>query len=101
MYENTKNDCRFQFPCSVSREKDMSVLPLEKDMSVLAPVRRIVWTSEQREIVVVYFPCVVSVHAQFMTACMAQDFKVCVVRVNTSSSPCHPCLHLRILLACT
>ena len=42
-----------------------------------------------------------SVHAQFMTTCMAQDFKVCVVRVKTSSSPCHPCLHLRIPLACT
>ena len=42
-----------------------------------------------------------SVHAQFMTTCMAQDFKVCVVRVKKSSSPCHPCLHLRIPLACT
>ena len=36
-----------------------------------------------------------------MTTCMAQDFKVCVVRVKTSSSPCHSCLHLRIPLACT
>ena len=33
---------------------------------VLAPIRRIVWTSDQTEFVVVYFPCVVSVHAQFM-----------------------------------
>ena len=60
MYENTKNECRFQFPCSVSSEKEMSVLPLEKDMFILAPIRRIVWTSDQTEIVVVYFPCVVS-----------------------------------------
>ena len=82
----------------------MSVLPLDKDLFVLAPIRRIVWTSDQTEFVVVHFPCVVSVHAQFMTTCMTQDFQVCVVRVKTRSSPCHPCLHLRTHLhplACT
>ena len=76
VYKNTKNECRFQFLCSVSSEKEMSVLPLEKDMVVLAPIRRIVWTSDQTDFVVVCFPCVVSVHAQFMTTRLAQDFKV-------------------------
>ena len=102
--ENTKNECCFWFSCSVSSEKEMSVLPLDKDLFVLAPIRRIVWTSDQTEFVVVHFPCVVSVHAQFMTTCMTQDFQVCVVRVKTRSSPCHPCLHLRTHLhplACT
>ena len=33
-------------------------------MVVLAPIRRIVWTFDQTEFVVVYFPCVVALHAQ-------------------------------------
>ena len=35
--ENRKNECRFEFTCSVSSEKGMSVRPLEKDVFV-APV---------------------------------------------------------------
>ena len=41
----------------------------------LAPIRRIVWTSDQTEFVVVYFPCVVSVHAQFM---MSAEVHSCI-----------------------
>ena len=86
--ENTKNECRFQFLCSVSSEMEMSVLPLEEDVFVLAPIRRIVWTSDQTEFVV-YFPCVVSVHAQFMTTCMAQDQDSKIVSPTQNKSHRH------------
>ena len=43
----------------------------------------------------------VSVHAQFTTLYALAQAQGCVVRIKIRSSPCHPCLHLRISPALT
>ena len=64
---------------------------------VLAPIRRIVWTSDQTEFVVVYFPCVVSEHAQFMMCVIGSRSQRIVICTKTFiSSPYHACLHTSV-----
>ena len=64
---------------------------------VLAPIRRILWTSDQTEFVVVYFPCVVSLHAQFMMCVIGSRSQRIVICPKTFiSSPYHACLHTSV-----
>ena len=88
-----------QFPCSVSSEKGMSVLPLQKDMFV-SPIHSVFLFSCSQNCV--HFCTQLSQCTHNSQPCMhLAQAQGCVVRIKISSSPCHPCLLLRISVALT
>ena len=95
MCENTKNECL----CTVPLFCFLSVLPLEKGHVCLSS-----WWCVSVQLFTELFTllhAVVSVQAQFTTMYALAQAQGCVVRIKTRSSPCHPCLHLRISFALT
>ena len=54
------------------------------------------WTSDKTEFVVVYFLCVLSVHAQFMMCVIGS--RIVLSDKNRFSSPYHACLHMSVPL---